>query len=285
MPAGFSSGHPRVSRADARLRRLAQSQSAGNNMSHYRIRLFGTGWFIIDAPINNANVMQVLNQAGTAVFQISTDVSGGGIVSVRNASGTAISTFTATASTILTDLTLGNSGSAIQADILQYGYHEFIELASAPASPAAGRFDAYSIENATDAAKSDLVVKDAGGRVHPIASSGGQVDMPTLLRLSMQWGLKTDTKIATGAISVGCTAYMCTGAITLTIDSALMIAGVWLIFQDIAGTAGASNITIATQGAETINGANTVVINANYGMIALFTDGANWYGVELPGAV
>lgn len=50
-----------------------------------------------------------------------------------------------------------------------------------------------------------------------------------------------------------------------------------IVFQD-SGSAGTNNITITRGGTDTINGANTLVINANYGRKTLVSDGAGkWY--------
>lgn len=50
-----------------------------------------------------------------------------------------------------------------------------------------------------------------------------------------------------------------------------------IIIQD-NGNAAANNITITRGGADTINGANTLVISTNYGRRTLFSDGAGkWY--------
>lgn len=64
--------------------------------------------------------------------------------------------------------------------------------------------------------------------------------------------------------------------VTMTIKTALLKAGSWLIF--VAQTAAAPGvITIATEGAELINGAATITITTNYGSVRLYSDGSNWY--------
>lgn len=50
--------------------------------------------------------------------------------------------------------------------------------------------------------------------------------------------------------------------------------------SDESGGAAANNITVATEGAETINGAATATIAANYGAVRLRSDGANLYTIE-----
>lgn len=49
------------------------------------------------------------------------------------------------------------------------------------------------------------------------------------------------------------------------------------IVKDESGAAGTNNITIATQGAETIDGAATVTIAANFGVVKMYTDGSNLF--------
>lgn len=66
-------------------------------------------------------------------------------------------------------------------------------------------------------------------------------------------------------------------ASTLTIQSDDIEAGREWFIKDETGNAAANNITIATQGAETIDGAATYVINSNYGKVCLFSDGTNLF--------
>lgn len=49
------------------------------------------------------------------------------------------------------------------------------------------------------------------------------------------------------------------------------------IIKDIAGNAGANNITISLETAGNIDGAGTTVINANYGSTTLIIDGTNGF--------
>lgn len=64
---------------------------------------------------------------------------------------------------------------------------------------------------------------------------------------------------------------------TVTLLSAdAIISGKTRIIFDAVGTAGTNNITVATQGSETINGAATYTINTDYGYVAVVSDGTNW---------
>ena len=71
------------------------------------------------------------------------------------------------------------------------------------------------------------------------------------------------------------------GAVTLTIPTAWITdsQNKKVVIKDISGAAGTNNITLATQGSETIDGAASFVIDNNYEAITLFSDGTNLYVV------
>jgi len=71
--------------------------------------------------------------------------------------------------------------------------------------------------------------------------------------------------------------YSATGAVTITIPTALMAEKKTFTIKDAGGNAGTNNITIITQGVETIDGSATYVINSDYDSITLYSDGNNWY--------
>jgi hypothetical protein len=50
-----------------------------------------------------------------------------------------------------------------------------------------------------------------------------------------------------------------------------------VIIKDESGGALTNNITVATEGSETIDGAASVAIDANYGILYLYSDRSNWY--------
>lgn len=50
-----------------------------------------------------------------------------------------------------------------------------------------------------------------------------------------------------------------------------------IIVNDESGGAGTNNITVDTQGAQTIDGAASVAIATNYGSVRLISDGTNWF--------
>jgi len=64
---------------------------------------------------------------------------------------------------------------------------------------------------------------------------------------------------------------------TITLATADTVAGRIVIVKDTSGGAGTNNITVATEGSETIDGAATIAITANYGVARLYSDGSNWF--------
>jgi hypothetical protein len=69
--------------------------------------------------------------------------------------------------------------------------------------------------------------------------------------------------------------YTATGAVTnLRLMTAQMVAGRTIVIKDGGGMAGTNNITITTEGAEQIDGADTLVINVNWGSYTLVANTA-----------
>jgi len=64
---------------------------------------------------------------------------------------------------------------------------------------------------------------------------------------------------------------------TLTIETAACYEGNEIVIKDTAGSATTYNVVVETEGAETIDGANTYTITSNYDSISMFCDGANWF--------
>lgn len=72
--------------------------------------------------------------------------------------------------------------------------------------------------------------------------------------------------------------YTTTGAVTsLTLPTAQTVEGRVIIIKDAGGNAGTNNITIDTEGSETIDGQITKVLNGNYESLKLYCDGSNWF--------
>lgn len=68
-------------------------------------------------------------------------------------------------------------------------------------------------------------------------------------------------------------------AITITLDSSDVASGRMIIVKDESGGATTNNITIDTEGAETIDGGASVTISVNYGVTKLYSDGLNWFSL------
>jgi hypothetical protein len=68
---------------------------------------------------------------------------------------------------------------------------------------------------------------------------------------------------------------------TITIASALIAAaaGRYIIVKDEYGRAGTFNVTVACEGAETIDGQATVDIVEDYGFLVMYSDGTNLFVV------
>lgn len=64
--------------------------------------------------------------------------------------------------------------------------------------------------------------------------------------------------------------------ITITLPTAVTLAGQEFLIKDWKGQSATRNITIATTSAQTIDGASTKVISSNYGSVRVVSDGANW---------
>jgi len=73
-------------------------------------------------------------------------------------------------------------------------------------------------------------------------------------------------------------AYTTTAAVTsFTLPTAQVVAGRMIVIKDADGNAGTNNITIDTEGSETIDGAATLVMSTNSQAVRLYCDGTNWF--------
>lgn len=64
---------------------------------------------------------------------------------------------------------------------------------------------------------------------------------------------------------------------TVTIQTADIVDGRMFIIKDESGGAGTNNITVATQGSETIDGQSTIDIIVDYGVLRLYSNGINLF--------
>jgi hypothetical protein len=72
--------------------------------------------------------------------------------------------------------------------------------------------------------------------------------------------------------------YTATGAVTVTLSTECAnVEGLPLHIKDAGGNAGTNNITIDTEGSETIDGSATVTISSNDDSVSLYSDGSNWF--------
>ncbi|NQW23332.1 MAG: hypothetical protein HQ475_07805 [SAR202 cluster bacterium] len=67
------------------------------------------------------------------------------------------------------------------------------------------------------------------------------------------------------------------GIVTVTLPTTQVRPGRIYSIKDESGAAATNNITVATEGAETIDGAATDVINVNYESKSYYSDGTNWF--------
>lgn len=68
-----------------------------------------------------------------------------------------------------------------------------------------------------------------------------------------------------------------TGTCAIDLKTAQCVAGRRIVIKDAGGGAATYNITITTEGAETIDGQATYVITGNYNSVAIYSDGSNWF--------
>jgi len=71
------------------------------------------------------------------------------------------------------------------------------------------------------------------------------------------------------------------GAVTITLPTAEVRKGRVYTVKDESGAATTNNITVDTEGSETIDGSATDVLSDNYGAKTYYSDGSNWFTVPL----
>lgn len=97
---------------------------------------------------------------------------------------------------------------------------------------------------------------------------------------SCQFSSSTSTSILGFKYYYGCTDT--SSILTLTISSSDILRGslnkYWFfIIKDESGLAGTNNITIETEGSETIDGSSNYIISNNYGSVSLASNGSNLF--------
>ena len=78
--------------------------------------------------------------------------------------------------------------------------------------------------------------------------------------------------------------YTSTGSCTVTWPTAQILTDRLVWIKDAGGNAGTNNITVATEGSQTIDGESTYVIDIDYAAVALYCDGTNLYVLTISGA-
>lgn len=114
----------------------------------------------------------------------------------------------------------------------------------------------------------DLLKVDAGN--DQVETNGGRIVNITTVNAATYDLLITDDIVHV--------TYTSTGAVTsLTLPTAQVVAGRRIVIKDAGGQAATNNITVDTQGSETIDGVATFIIENDYESINLYSDGSNWF--------
>ena len=189
----------------------------------------------------------VLNSTAKYGIRVNTDVTGGyglEITTNLDAAGTypLVKFKQAHASTTQPTLFIDHDGTA---GATGYGLHIDSENAVGPAA---------RIESAS------IALSTSGGRITNITT----VNAATYDLLTTDYILNV-TYTATGAVT------------SLTLPTAQTVSGRIIYIKDAGGSATTNNITIDTEGAQTIDGAATLVITTNYSAVTLYCDGTDWF--------
>ena len=71
--------------------------------------------------------------------------------------------------------------------------------------------------------------------------------------------------------------YTTTGQVAITLPTAQAVNGRAILVKDSGGNSSNNSITIGTEGSETIDGEATFIINSDYDVIRIYSDGTNWF--------
>ena len=143
--------------------------------------------------------------------------------------------------------------------------------------------DEWSIQTRNDATN-DLHFRDsANGRDHIYAhQASGITQLPigyaesVITKTANYTALATDHNVLVDSTS---------GAVTITLPTAVTLAGEEFTVKDWKGQAASHAITVATTSSQTIDGATTQTISTAYAGLRMVSDGANWtiLGVDTSG--
>ena len=121
----------------------------------------------------------------------------------------------------------------------------------------------------------NLILDVPAGKVVEIDADSLRLDAGLIRNITTVNAATYDLLVTDDIVHV---TYTGTGAVTsLTLPTAQTLSGRTIIIKDAGGNAGTNNITIDTEGAQTIDGSATAVISANYDSITLYSDGTNWF--------
>jgi hypothetical protein len=127
--------------------------------------------------------------------------------------------------------------------------------------------------------ESTLVIKEAFAAVEIVSNGANWLSSAPSVGKWANKQVSADHTVAC-AVSSTDTTVLCTstgGAVTVNLPSAAGVAGRVLSVLDVAGSASTYNITINRAGAETIDGATTVVLREPYECVHLVSNGTNWF--------
>lgn len=129
----------------------------------------------------------------------------------------------------------------------------------------------------------DLVV-GTGNDASSIISKGNQYEILSVGATTLEWispyltsaTVNAATKTTSIEEDILFVTYTPTGTVAITLASATAVSGKEIIIKDAGGNATTNNITISTEGIETIDGQATYAIVGNYDSVTLVSDGTNW---------
>lgn len=115
-----------------------------------------------------------------------------------------------------------------------------------------------------------------------IVTGDGNLELTPATNVFVNGGYRMKRTATAVSVSAGTTDYVIgvtstASARTITLPTAVGSAGKTYIIKDESGGAAANNITVATTGGQTIDGAASVAIATNYGISRVYSDGANWF--------
>ena len=115
-----------------------------------------------------------------------------------------------------------------------------------------------------------------------IATGDGNLELSPATNVFVNAGYRMKRTATAVGMTAATTDYLIgvtstAAARTITLPTAVGSAGKTYIVKDESGAASVNNITLATTGGQTIDGAATIAIAANYGVARVYSDGANWF--------